>query len=528
MVSHHKLSCLILILSLATFVHPAVEAGKKSDGETLPHGAIAQLRNKDSGSRGATYGLAFAPHFRWLMVSGNSPEVHLLDRVSGKIRKSFSVGERGSVGGAALSQDGRLLAVHVQTGPTPARIHVFEIESGRERWRRGADELNVHELRFSPDGKTLAVAGLQAVRFWDASTGKEKRQFKTDNKESRLGGEEDVLRIAYSPDGKLLAAGTRGGRIHVWNVGSGKSVRVLGPARGSGTPFAVCSLCFSPAGDMLACGQNSRVLIWDTLLWTEIVQLSQHDGGVFSVGFAPDGRTLATGCWDAQVRLWEIATWKKYAQFRGHTGQVWHSKFSPHGRVLVSGGQDGKVYLWDVFGLAKERKPRQLSAPKLEELWKMLHSDDPVRAYQAVCALAAAPKQAVPLMKERLQPATVGSVQVEQLLADLNADNFSVREKATAALAKLGKSAQPALRRLQGNPPSEEVRRRVGSLLAKLQKEPPPADFLLAVRATAILELVGSAQSREVLQTLTKGAPGAPLTEQAKSTLSRLARETDP
>jgi hypothetical protein len=280
----------------------------------------------------------------------------------------------------------------------------------------------------------------------------------------------------------------------------------------------------------LTYGRNSQVLVWDTFTWKEVCELGDHSGAVFSLAFSPDGRALATGCWDTKVRLWEVASWTKRNQFEGHCGRVYQTAFSPDGRILASGGQDGRVYLWDVTGLAAAgvRPLVPLPAEKREELWKALPGRDGARAYQAVCELSTAPRQAVHLVKERLRPATVGSAQVGRLLADLDADSYAVREKATAALAQLGKAAQPALRQTLNNPLSAEVHRRVSDLLERLEGEPPPPEMLLAVRATEILEILGSPEAREVLGVLAAGAPGAPLTEQAKASLGRLATRLPP
>jgi hypothetical protein len=349
------------------------------------------------------------------------------------------------------------------------------------------------------------------------------------------GRTESVLVLAFSSDGKLLAAGDRAGEVRVWNSASGQLVHQLNPPPESGTFFATRSLRFSPDSALLACGQNGQVLIWDTVTWKEVGKLGEHAGAVFDLAFAPDGRTLATACWDAKVRLWEVATWEKRRQFEGHRGRLFHADFSPDGRTLASGSSNGEVLLWDVTGLATERfrQVRPLSAEELESLWRELQGSDAAGAYRAVGMLAAAPRQAVPFLKDRLRPATVGSTQVEQWLADLGAEDFAVREKATEGFARLGKSAQPALRRALTDATSAEARKRaedlefrkrIGDLLDKMETEAPTPEQLVTFRALEVLEILGSPEARAVLQTLAEGAAGAERTEQAKASLARLAR----
>jgi WD40 repeat protein len=78
--------------------------------------------------------------------------------------------------------------------------------------------------------------------------------------------------------------------------------------------------------------------------WT----LHPHQGEVYCVAFAPDGRTLASGGQDGTVVVWDVATRRARAPLRGHTGAVRGLSFSPDGKVLATAGDDGTVRLWDL------------------------------------------------------------------------------------------------------------------------------------------------------------------------------------
>jgi len=174
-------------------------------------------------------------------------------------------------------------------------------------------------------------------------------------------------------------------------------------------------------------------------------------------------------------------------------------------------------------------RPRlvELGAGQAEALWKDLVSDDAGQAFRAVVALAAAaPKEAVALLKEHLKPVAPADARcVEKLLADLDSDTFDVREKAEKDLALVADQASDALRKALESSPSSEVRRRLQALLE--QQGPtgrPAAEALRQVRAVEVLERVGTPEARQALEALSRGVAGARVTREARGALDRLGR----
>ena len=113
-----------------------------------------------------------------------------------------------------------------------------------------------------------------------------------------------------------------------------------------------------------------------------------------------------------------------------------------------------------------------------------------------------------------------------RLIANLDSDEFAVRDKASQQLARYGRVAEKPLRQELKNRPSLEVRRRVEDLLARMVDA---SDVIRAapreIRCVELLESIGSAEARRVLQTLADGVGEAELTQEAKSSLARLSRK---
>jgi hypothetical protein len=120
--------------------------------------------------------------------------------------------------------------------------------------------------------------------------------------------------------------------------------------------------------------------------------------------------------------------------------------------------------------------------------------------------------------------AAIPAEPISRWVADLDDNNFAVREKASRELAALGDYAVPELRRLLAGRPSLEARRRAEQLLERPSGLITNPGMLRSVRAVEMLERLGNSAARDLLAELAKGDVAARLTREAKATLDRLGR----
>ncbi|KAJ5115953.1 WD40-repeat-containing domain protein [Penicillium angulare] len=213
-----------------------------------------------------------------------------------------------------------------------AELQALEIPPGPAR--------GVMSVEFSPDGQLLASGWDEAVRVWDVSTGKLKQTFECPS--------EAPWSVAFSPDGLLLAAGSREHKVRIWDVLTGTLQQILEDHVEGRSVECQPSVAFSPDSQLLASSADNTVRLWD-LSTGKLVLLEGHSNEVFSIGFSPDSRFLASGSRDKTVRLWDISTGGiEHVQILDHEeAQVKSIKFSPNGQLLAS-GSGNTVYVWDV------------------------------------------------------------------------------------------------------------------------------------------------------------------------------------
>jgi hypothetical protein len=412
-------------------------------------------------------------------------------------------------------------------------------------------------LALAPDGALVATRNVDhpAVQLWDTTTGKKRHTLVAASDD--LKGSFDVVSettgvvtpdLVFSPDGHYLAGAGPRGQLCLWDVATGNLLWEVPPQAGQ----AIERFAFSANGLCLAAVTAERtVILYETLTGEARGRLGTADPGhrrmhlTFSynggsgvmgprrdapicLAFSPDGRYLATAQETPAIHLWDVLAGREVSQLHGHEGGVVGLLFAPDGKHLFSGGTDTTALTWDITRLT-QRQPApaaRLEPQVLDALWADLADKDAARAYDARRKLSASPSQAVLLLRERVRPAAPADAErLARLLADLQSDRFEVRQQAEFALVGLGELAEPAARQALEADPPPGLRQRLERLLAKLSGTALSAEQMRNLRAVEVLELIATAEARQVLQALADGELGARLTREARSALQRLGKQ---
>ena len=261
-----------------------------------------------------------------------------------------------SLGAAALSPDGRLLAV----GGTGGAAAIFPLDGGAPRTLPGqADE--VTSLAFSPDGALLASASADGTaRLWRPATGE---LFAV------LRGHSDALRsVRFSADGSRVLTASSDGTARLWDLlpratgstGTGP----LEPAasqtlRHRGTVY---SAVFAPGGrQVLTASADATIRLWDAATGQLLRSIDTGGVPITAAALSPSGELVASSS-DRETALWDLATSERLGAVPMLHGSEGNSaSFSPDGQsVLILAHDDGRALLWDVSG--ERRGERELSS----------------------------------------------------------------------------------------------------------------------------------------------------------------------
>jgi WD40 repeat protein len=289
------------------------------------------------------YSLAFSPDGKSLASGSWDGTAKLWDVASGKELRTLAYHQMG-VTSVAFSPDGRLLAV----GSDDTTVSLWEVATGRMIRILDDHGSYVLAVAFSPDGRWLASSTSRTkIKLWDVATGQEVRTL--------TGHAMAVYCLAFTPDGRQLVSGSRDSSIRFWEVPSGVMQRNLSAeTKVSGPPgheqFYVYSMAFSPDGRTLAAGATGgymKILDVATGECRCFIKADNTQPHVRPIALDPHGHWLAGGG-SAEVQLWDATTGVKLGELGGHAGPIESLAVSRDGRWLASGSDDDTAKLWQL------------------------------------------------------------------------------------------------------------------------------------------------------------------------------------
>jgi WD40 repeat protein len=480
-----------------------------------------------------------------IIVSACKQRLCRWEAASGKeIGQVSRAGLEPSANHIAVSWDGTLVLARTQRGGPELRA----VAGGKVLRVLAPKDQYIQNAFFSTDDKRLIVlarAGDAVQAYvYETATGKEVGQVEMARDKDEATTQVHSFYPAdrgpvVSPDGKYLAWTGVGGSVYLGDLATGKVVRHLDVNRvrrekHEAVPPAL--LIFSPDSWQLAnvpsggqpgqpgiVDEDRTISLWEVASGKlrQRLRVRQQDGNpalLACASYSPDGRTLAVGTHDdGRVGIWEVASGQERRIFQGHEAAVLSLACAPDGKRLASSSDDGTVLLWDVRG-----RGAGPALAKREVLWTRLSGDAAV-ADQAIRDLLQTPTESVAFLKEQVRPAVgVEPGRVAKLVADLANERFTVRARATAELERLRDLAEPALAEALPRATNLEARRRIERLLEATQAATPGR--LRELRALEVLEQIGTAEARQVLETLAGGTAASRLTREAEAALGRLGR----
>lgn len=213
-------------------------------------------------------------------------------------------------------------------------------QTGQVTWK-GSWNWNADSLTVAPNGPMFAVSeygddgGAKKILIVDGNTGLTLDAFEEN--------EGAVNYLDFSPDGRQIVSGDEENQIKVWDVATGKCLRVLG-----GHSDDVVGVEFSPDGKyVLSVCNDSTAIVWNVTTGERVMTISGHNSSISTAKFSPNGSRILTVGFDGSAKLWDASSGKEIRRFKRPARIPGDAAFSPDGqRIVIADSRLATV--WDV------------------------------------------------------------------------------------------------------------------------------------------------------------------------------------
>ena len=337
--------------------------------------------------------LAFTPDGKTLAVRLGTGQVQLLNAATGAVRATLGpAGQSTDFNSAlAISPDGKAIAIGVtpRSDASSSTVEEISVATGEVAASVRLSDFYAYSVAFSPDGKTLAIAGGRQLVFWNLVT--HTTIAVSTDKANFMG---DSMYASFSGDGKSLVVAGNDGLVQLWDVPAekfSKSTTVSSPLEASAANLIKAAAISLDGGTVAVSGQisgdgadgtswqNPATWLWHpatgkTVLLSPASPQYGTPDEISAQAFSPNGNLLATGDENGAIRLWDTTTGKLIASQHAPSpiAPVTAVAFAPDGRSLATAQstaptttQPGTatIQFWDLYAASGQPSAETTSSP---------------------------------------------------------------------------------------------------------------------------------------------------------------------